>query len=590
MKTLFRWVNSLGFRKKIFYINISIMLVFVCVFGVVQYYFVRHYAVEQYKYSVKHNHEQTCSLISNMTSDYSTTLDLIERNHLIDDFIRNHSFDANNPNVLYEYERYSNFKENIESITQNFEIDSFGIYTFDGYIYENDRRLHFSNEQMKQSDWYNMMSEHSLRTLYCDSSCFGTDEFVDDEYIYCVRTINSNTDYENIVGAIRLGVRKDKIEKILLSGRVTEEALSIIYNGNGDIVLSSTNSQETLSNCKGFLDQNFSKNELMVIKNNNVRYLAVFRTIQFTDWVVADFLPLNSLLESYYILMGRMFGIILVFFILIILAMNKILTSQTKRLNVLINTMRKYKVGELCAVEVENVNDDVGECVDAYNQMICSIRQMINERLKNQENQTKYNIKRLYKEINPHFLYNTLEIINNMAVKYDVDCISEMVQMLAEYYRLTLNNSSEMLSLEQEIRHSELYVDICNRRFSHNIFYCCEVPDELLTMEVPKLILQPIIENAVIHGFANCKNHDVNEILVVAYKRGEFIDIEVIDNGKGIAKEKLDKLNDFNEDSMGIGLRNIDERLKIFYGQNCGVSIESEEGKGAKVVLRVKEL
>ena len=566
------------------------MLVFVCLFGVVQYYSVRHYAVEQYKYSVKHNHEQTCSLISNMISDYSTTLGLLESDFLIDDFVKNHSFDENSSNVLYEYERYSKFKENIETIAQNFDIDSYGIYTFDGYIYEDNGRIAFSNEAMKNSNWYKLMSENSLRTLYCDSSYFEKDESVDDDYIYCIRTINSNDDYENIVGAIRLGVEKDKIEDILLASRVTEESLSAIYNRNGDDILSIGNSGEATLDCKELFNNSFSENELMVIENNNVKYMTVFGTIQFTDWVVADFLPLNSLLKSYYILMWRMVGIILVFIILIILVMNKILISQTKRLNVLINTMRKYTSGELCAVEVDYVNDDVGECVDAYNQMICNIRHMIDERLKNQENQTKYNIKRLYKEINPHFLYNTLEIINNMAVKHNIECISEMVQMLAEYYRLSLNNSSEMLSLEQEIRHSELYLDICNRRFSQNIVFCCEVPDELMTIEVPKLILQPIMENAVIHGFVNRKNNDINEILIVAYKRDEYIDIEVIDNGKGIDKEKIERLNDFNEDSKGIGLRNIDERIKIFFGQDCGISIESDEGKGTKVVLRIKEL
>lgn len=588
-KKIFSKFNSLNMYKKIFYINILIMVMFVFAFGVIQYFMVKDLIVEQYKYSASHNNEQTSSLITGVINDYSTAINMLEGEEIVDEFIRVHSFDENDTkNVIAENERYLNFSRTVEKILSVANINNYSIYTYDGFVYGNNMRAKFTNEDMQNTKWYKRMTENKRRIMYFDSSYFSENEKASDDFIYCVGLIYSYENYDKYVGAIRLGIPKSEILKIMNENVIISDCSSAIYNKNGDMVLNIGSYDKNIENVfkTAFNDEN---NEFMQLSSNFQSYIAVKHPTELVDWVLIDVLPLNKMLNSYYDFEWKIFMAFALLFALILFILHKVFVSYGKRLTLLVDTMTKYKLDTVNTIEQNDVHDDIGKCIDAYNLMATNINDMFKEQKETSEKLNSYNMQIMYERVNPHFLYNTLEIINSMAIERGIDCISNSVQKLAEYYKISLNNTREELALEREIRHSELYVDICNQRFNKKIIFCCEVPDELLDIEVPKMILQPIIENSIKYGFIGENADRDNEIIVAAYRRGEYIDIEVTDNGFGIPSDKLKQLQSMDSNAVGIGLRSTNERLKLRYGDECGITISSKKGIYTTVTLRIKE-
>jgi two-component system, sensor histidine kinase YesM len=241
-------------------------------------------------------------------------------------------------------------------------------------------------------------------------------------------------------------------------------------------------------------------------------------------------------------------------------------------------------------------NDEVGQLIMSYNKLNNRIRNLMEAVKLNESLKKETDLLALQAQINPHFLYNTLSSVQWMALMNKDSKTAEMVGSLSDFLRFSLNKGEEFCPVSQEIAHVENYVTIQKIRYPDKFDVKISVPPELLNKEILKLLLQPLIENAMLHGILKKKGE--GEISVVAESNEKQMKFTVTDNGVGMSEAKLMRLQEqltFEQDSIkqtvikkeSYGLRNVHKRLVLHYGNQAGLTITSKEGEGTQVSFTV---
>lgn len=221
--------------------------------------------------------------------------------------------------------------------------------------------------------------------------------------------------------------------------------------------------------------------------------------------------------------------------------------------------------------------DEIGDLTQHFNQMVQQVYQ-------NKLQINEYRLKALYAQINPHFLYNTLGLINNKAIIAEQEEISHMTLLLSQFYRTCLNHGKDITTIEKELENIRLYLEIQQIMYRHNFQVLWNVDSSLLTIEMPNFILQPIIENAIEHGLRNDRKKE-KKISITLEHYDDDILFSISDNGLGMEAEECERVLSLDND--GIGLKNIHERLQLCYGPNYGLTISSEKGSGTTIYVRL---
>lgn len=201
----------------------------------------------------------------------------------------------------------------------------------------------------------------------------------------------------------------------------------------------------------------------------------------------------------------------------------------------------------------------------------------------------KTELKALQTQINPHFLYNTLDSIQWMCEQGENERAVEMVSALAKLFRISISKGKEFITIEQELTHVRNYMIIQSFRFHNQFQYSFDVDEQVLQYYCNKITLQPLVENAIIHGIEGLC--DEGEIRIIAKQDGEEVILIVEDNGVGMSQEKCEKiLKHDTADNFGIGIKNVNDRLKIYFGDQYGLKIESELDEGTKITIRFPKI
>jgi two-component system sensor histidine kinase YesM len=238
--------------------------------------------------------------------------------------------------------------------------------------------------------------------------------------------------------------------------------------------------------------------------------------------------------------------------------------------------------------------DEITELGISFNIMIGRIRELLNAVVEEQENLKKSELRALQAQINPHFLYNTLDTIIWMAESRRTEDVVEIVSALSTFFRVTLSKGKDWITLREEIQRTESYLTIQKIRYRDILDYVVDVDPEILDCTVLKLTLQPLVENALYHGI---KNRRGGGTITVRARRadGNCALLEVIDNGAGFTSDKLlrvqreleDEDGEFLFRASGFGLGNVSKRIKLYYGREFGLTIDSDLGSGTRVALRI---
>ncbi|MCM3698812.1 sensor histidine kinase [Paenibacillus macerans] len=257
--------------------------------------------------------------------------------------------------------------------------------------------------------------------------------------------------------------------------------------------------------------------------------------------------------------------------------------SITRPIHQLLRAIKKTGEGEFdTRIPVESYNE-MGLLIHKYNQMNVKIKNLIEENYKVKLREKETQIMSLNIQLNPHFLYNTLNIMNWTALEHEQKELSRMIVSLSAMLQYTSENSRDIGDLAEDLNWLRHYIFLTNERFEGKFTVTYDISPELYTYKVPKLFLQPFVENAIVHGFSRL--HTGGRIMIRGRVEGGERVFTVEDNGIGIPAHRLEQLSEMQSGSIGI--HNVDKRIKLIYGEAYGISITSQEGEGTTVHIRL---
>lgn len=276
--------------------------------------------------------------------------------------------------------------------------------------------------------------------------------------------------------------------------------------------------------------------------------------------------------------------------VLMIILYTYITKRLTNPLANLMDTIGRIRGGDTNLRVNYQVQDEIGKLGEEFNYMLDSIENLIGQQYQDKLLLNRAQYQALQAQINPHFLYNTLDTMSSIASIQDCDLVSDLCQSLSNMFRYSLDMKYPYATVSREIAHLKNYIFVMNVRMRQEIRYHFDIDDDALMYSVPKISIQPLVENAVNHGLKN-KRGEKNIYIKIWQAEGKLY-VMVRDDGVGMDAEKFNRLlkeNDTGlvEEGNSIGLLNINARLKMIYGEEYGLSIESEPGKGSSVYLTV---
>ena len=283
--------------------------------------------------------------------------------------------------------------------------------------------------------------------------------------------------------------------------------------------------------------------------------------------------------------MGRVIMAILFICVVIIFSITQLFTSFfEQKISALHYYLQRIKEGHLDYHIHDDSTDELGDLTNNLQAMIDEINRLIREDYQTKIELKETQFKALQAQINPHFLYNCLSLINNKALMNNQPEISQMSQLLSVFYRTTLNKGKSETLLQNEIKNVTSYIDI-QRLLHDNIFdVMYQIDPNLPEIEVPNLLLQPLVENSIIHGILPNKTKRGQLFVTVTNVMGQIY-FTIMDNGVGIPQEKLSTL--LTTDSSGYGLKNVHDRLILAYGEGSGLTINSIPGQSTMITFKV---
>ncbi|RED64996.1 cache domain-containing sensor histidine kinase [Cohnella lupini] len=310
-----------------------------------------------------------------------------------------------------------------------------------------------------------------------------------------------------------------------------------------------------------------------------------------TGWTYMNITPFNQVFERVIFIKELVVFVFIAIFALVILLGFRFSGSLTRPIDNLIARMKMAEKGNFAGAHLQTVDDtpmsmdEMGLLHRTFRLMVERINTLITENYANQLLIKETEFKALQAQINPHFLYNTLESINWLAKVNKQTQISNMVESLGFLLRNSINMKAEILTLGEELEVVKSYVTIQKYRFDDRLNFKQDVPDELLHHRLPKLTLQPLLENAI--QYALEPTIGTSTITVKAELREEGFCIVVEDDGPGMLQDTLERLRngEMKAKGKGIGLLNIDERIKIAFGEQYGIRIDGSRERGTRIMI-----
>lgn len=268
--------------------------------------------------------------------------------------------------------------------------------------------------------------------------------------------------------------------------------------------------------------------------------------------------------------------------------------SVTQPIKKLCSQTRKVAKGDFTAQTKIESMDEIAVLTDSFNDMTSEIGMLVADIKKQEENLRITESRLLQAQINPHFLYNTLDTIVWLAEAKQTKEVVSMVTALSEFFRTTLSKGKDYITIQEEESHIRSYLQIQQFRYQDIMDYEIDMDEEIYPYSIPKLTLQPLVENALYHGIKNKRGKGLIRITGRKVKNRIYLTVE--DNGIGMTEKELDKLRrgvyriQNEEDTSGFGLANVNQRLQYYYGEEYGVFFESQEGEGtqATVIIEAK--
>ncbi|MBY0756117.1 sensor histidine kinase [Clostridium sardiniense] len=311
------------------------------------------------------------------------------------------------------------------------------------------------------------------------------------------------------------------------------------------------------------------------------RYIGNYKDVSKVGWKVVNLVPYESFLDRIRGVLVTLLIYMLTFIALTIILSNYIYKSIYNPINNLVKGMDRAISGCIDANLEDDSNDEIGRLSKQFNGLISKINSLLDEIKYEQELKRESEIKMLQAQINPHFLFNTLNTLKWIAVMNEDTSVSNGLGALAKLLRNTIVDSNEFVTIREEIDNIKSYIVIQKLRYGDSFEVDYHIEEEFYNYKIIKFILQPIIENSILHGFDEDK--DNQKIDIIISERNNILEILIKDNGKGFNQHKHKEKKEGK--LSGVGYKNVCERIKLTYGKEYTVELKSEIDKGTEVKI-----
>jgi two-component system, sensor histidine kinase YesM len=406
-----------------------------------------------------------------------------------------------------------------------------------------------------------------------------------------------NTTTGDVAGVILVDLNfnliHDMVSRIALGERgfvfIIDELGNMVYHPKIELFYSGIKNE----NIQGILvsDLEVLRDE---VDNDIIDY--IITSSQFLRWkvigkvYVQDINIYSTTLKNFFITM-----IIVAFVIGIILSL-LLAKSILHPVNKLLDGMFAFQSGQLDVEVAIDAENELGVLTDSFNQMTKRIKTLIAENKATEKTKRKSELEALQAQINPHFLYNTLDSIVWMGEAGKTEEVVKMTSSLAKLFRISINKGKEYVTIRQELEHVESYLTIQQMRYGKKLEYSIKYDDELMNVQIIKILLQPLVENAIYHGIKKCPGNGLIQIRVgqgTLDTGQKTVIIEIEDNGMGMDEQTISKIlsGEISSETRGsgVGVYNVDQRIKLYYGEAYGLLISSELYEGTIVTITLPQ-
>ena len=514
------------------------------IFTLYAYLRVRSVVQEQTFIAAQNAFEDTASSIQQALGRLDAVLDILAMDPLVYQMASNDPDDYSYIRRLEDSDKLALTFEHLCSLSG---IERIRLYADNNYLYRQSNITQL--REVADHEWYDTLLGQSGRMWFAPAD-FNDQALGEQSWFSSMQVIYNPRNVKEPLAVLRADADASRIIRLAESTSITENGILLLLKDK-EILYHSSNStlSETLYAIVDELPDPDTGN-WDSIQAEGKHYYVQCCTLPRSGWYMASILPFDDVFRL----------------------------SHELRFELLAAVLLISVIAYLLAVAISRMMDRIDQLMNE--------KVLYGQQIKNLE------LKALQAQINPHFLYNSLDLINCTAISHSVPQISRMVKALGQFYRLSLSGGNERIPLSSEIKHAQLYVDIQNMRFENRIQARWQVDESAGECLIIKIILQPLIENAIIHGIFE-KPSKCGSLCICVRRNLDVITITIKDDGMGM--DEATRLTHFSpapagtitETSGGYGVHNIYDRLLIAYGAPYGLSCESEPGKGTCVTISI---
>lgn len=397
-----------------------------------------------------------------------------------------------------------------------------------------------------------------------------------------------HTLFDTFLGVFRIELNSDSFFNALREVGKNGKGWFDIIDARGNYVYKGMDSGDAEADSSIYNDY---KNLLLqehdnssVIELNNDQYMTLRDTVAYTGWSIIYTIPLSSFTDAVKKLQVASIGFLLLCALLFIAISWFLASVFTKKIRELSHSMEKIQTGQFDVYIAYPGNDEIGHLIGGFNVMARKLKELVEENYTIKIKEKESELKALQAQINPHFLYNTLASISMLGMRVGGEDITSMSNSLARFYKIALSKGSSIIRVKDEVEHVKAYMEIQGIRFKNKVSMSYDVDESILEAKTLKLMLQPFVENAIGHGlWKDKKSITIN--LVVKRVEDKII-WRIIDDGVGISKTNMEAILRSDENfAQGYGIVNVDQRVKLYFGDVYGVNIFSRSGIGTTVTI-----
>lgn len=445
----------------------------------------------------------------------------------------------------------------------------------------------YTDKLVKDTAWYKETMENTTG-VYWMTTHIPKEENFGTPVVSAVRILR-RFDNNKYAGIVVLNIKEEHIRNILNNVTLGDTGSLFLIDNKG-VVVSHKDKSKLMKNLK---EEDYIKKVLASREGSFTQEidgkdtLVVHETVPGIGWKIIGVVPTRELTSkvsviSRVLLVVGACGLILALLLSVVIAYNISIPIRKLMLQ-----MKKAEQGDFDFTAQYQYNNEVGALYNSFENMISKINFLIEEGYKKDIDKKEAQLKALQAQINPHFLYNTLESVKWMAIKYGAKDISTMVTNLASLLRISLNRGQDLLPIRDEIDQVKSYIAIQQVRYKNKFSVVYDIDEKVYEYQTIKLLLQPLVENAIVHGFEETEEAGV--IRIRGRVRGNYIFFQVSDNGKGADLESINNVLEGKEpkSTKGYGIKNVNDRIKLFMGNQFGIKYYKNHPSGIKVKVRL---